>query len=277
MMMYMQSVGNIEFIHSAYEKTKGFIAYEAFYGVMIAIVLFLSFMKLFEEYNKNLSTNKNKIDLGMYWSQIRIYVLVAFFATSSGMVFSLVETLFSDMQTQAINALGADISNRTIDSFKKLIQDQQLAVWEAQEAADYSLFSISSLFDFLGYFLMSIGLAIGFFIFKYTYTFFIIGRYMWLLMLEMVAPVAIVLCLHENTRTYFYNWVKNMFTCYLILPFFLLADCFSNHVAQLTMDGLTKTENAFLGTLTTAILVFAGVIIKIKMFSIVRSKSSQLF
>lgn len=47
--------------------------------------------------------------------------------------------------------------------------------------------------------LTAIVMSVGVFLFKYTYTFFILGRYMWLLLLELIAPVAIVLMIHENT------------------------------------------------------------------------------
>lgn len=118
----------------------------------------------------------------------------------------------------------------------------------------------------------AIVMAVGVFIFKYTYTFFILGRYMWLLLLELIAPVAIVLAIHENTRSYFYTWLKNMLVCYMLIPMFLLADKFSNEVAGFFMEGAASA-----GQVSVLIVVCTGVWVKIKMFSIVKAKSSQLF
>lgn len=95
---------------------------------------------------------------------------------------------------------------------------------------------------------------------------------MWLLLLELIAPVAIVLMIHENTRSYFYTWLKNMIICYLMIPMFLLADKFSNEVAGFFMEG---KEN--LGQVTVLVIVCVGVWVKIKMFSVVKAKASNLF
>ena len=115
-------------------------------------------------------------------------------------------------------------------------------------------------------------LGLGIFLFKYTYTFFILGRYMYLMMLELVAPIAIVLIIHDSTRSYFYSWLKNMIICYLLIPLFLLADKFSNEVALALVSGQEAV-----GSVSVVVLVLVAVWIKFKLFSVVRSKSSQLF
>ena len=115
-------------------------------------------------------------------------------------------------------------------------------------------------------------LGLGIFLFKYTYTFFILGRYMYLMMLELVAPIAIVLIIHDSTRSYFYSWLKNMIICYLLIPLFLLADKFSNEVALALVSGQEMA-----GSVSVVVIVLVAVWIKFKLFSVVRSKSSQLF
>lgn len=49
-----ENIGNIKSIEIAYERTQEYIVYDSFKTVMIAIVLFLVFMKLFDEYQKTL-------------------------------------------------------------------------------------------------------------------------------------------------------------------------------------------------------------------------------
>lgn len=151
-----------------------------------------------------------------------------------------------------------------------MVKRQVLAV-QSKEAEGLTM-DIPYITDILWKSLTAILMSVGVFIFKYTYTFFILGRYMWLLLLQLIAPVAIVLIIHENTRSYFYTWVKNMLICYLLIPMFLLADKFSNEVANFFMEGV---ESA--GHVTVLLVVCVGVWVKIKMFSIVRAKSSQLF
>lgn len=263
-------LGNIRSIEVAYERTKEYIVYDSFQTVMIAIVLFLIFLKLFEEYQKNIQSNSGSVDLGAYWVQIRMILLVCFISTSAGMVFNLVERVFGELQTNLINDFGGDLSDKSFRTMSDMVKNQVLAV-QAKEAEGLT-FDIPNFTDIIWKSLSAILMSIGVFIFKYTYTFYILGRYMYLLLLELIAPVAIVLVIHENTRSYFYTWLKNMLICYMLIPMFLLADKFSNEVAGFFMEGV---ESA--GQVTVLIVVGVGIWVKIKMFSVVRAKSSQLF
>lgn len=262
------NIGNIRSIEVAYERTKEYIVYDSFNTVMIAIVLFLVFMKLFDEYQKNIANNNNTFDLGSYWAHVRIYIIVCIISTSAGVIFNLVENVFGDLQNHLINDFGGDTSDKSFQAMRDLVRNQVLAVQE-KEAKGLTLD-----FDIMGVVWKSITavvMSIGVFVFKYTYTFFILGRYMWLLLLELIAPVAIVLVIHENTRSYFYTWVKNMLICYMLIPMFLLADKFSNEVASFFMEGAASA-----GQVSVLIVVCTGVWVKIKMFSVVKAKSSQL-
>lgn len=262
-------MGNIEAIEVAYERVKEHIVYDSFSTVMIAIVLFLIFLKLFDEYQKNIANNNGRVDLGTYWHQIRLFILVLFISSSSGMVFNLVESVFSELQTNLINDFGGDTSDKALQTMRDMVSQQVLAV-QSKEAEGLTL-DISGITDWIWKGLTAIVMSVGVFLFKYTYTFYIIGRYMWLLMLELIAPVAIVLMIHENTRSYFYTWVRNMLLCYLLIPFFLLADIFANEIASFFMEG-----QAGGGQVTILLVVCVGVFVKIKIFSVVKSKANQL-
>lgn len=263
-------IGNIRSIEIAYERTKEYIVYESFQTVIISIVLFLVFMKLFDEYQKNITNNNNTFDLGTYFSQIKIYLVVCIISASAGTIFNFVESLFGELQTNLINDFGGDLTDKSTRAMVDLVKQQVLAV-QAKEAEGLT-FDIPSVTDILWKALSAVMMSIGVFIFKYTYTFYILGRYMWMLLLELIAPIAIVLMINENTRSYFYTWLKNMLICYMLIPMFLLADKFANEVASFFMEGCASA-----GQVTVFIVVCVGIFVKIKMFNVVRSKSSQLF
>lgn len=63
-----------------------------------------------------------------------------------------------------------------------------------------------------------------------------------------------------------------MIICYLLIPLFLLADKFSNEVALALVSGQEMA-----GSVSVVVIVLVAVWIKFKLFSVVRSKSSQLF
>lgn len=261
-------MGTINAIEDAYTQTKSYIVYDSFQTIMIALVLFLLFTKLWEEYQKNIGSGK-RFDIAAYWGQMRIYVLACFIASSSGLVFSLTESVCADLQDALVTGINGD-SSEAVNSLTQLVNKQEERV-SSQMILGISFDEIGPL-SFIYKALSGLLLGLGIFLFKYTYTFFILGRYMYLMMLELVAPIAIVLIIHDSTRSYFYSWLKNMIICYLLIPLFLLADKFSNEVALALVSGQEMA-----GSVSVVVIVLVAVWIKFKLFSVVRSKSSQLF
>ena len=261
-------MGTIKAIEDAYTQTKSYIVYDSFQTIMIALVLFLLFTKLWEEYQKNIGSGK-RFDIAGYWGQMRIYVLACFIASSSGLVFSLTESVCADLQDALVTGINGD-SSEAVNSLTQLVNKQEERV-SSQMILGISFDEIGPL-SFIYKALSGLLLGLGIFLFKYTYTFFILGRYMYLMMLELVAPIAIVLIIHDSTRSYFYSWLKNMIICYLLIPLFLLADKFSNEVALALVSGQEMA-----GSVSVVVIVLVAVWIKFKLFSVVRSKSSQLF
>lgn len=261
-------MGTIKAIEDAYTQTKGYIVYDSFQTIMIALVLFLLFTKLWEEYQKNIGSGK-RFDIAAYWGQMRIYVLACFIASSSGLVFSLTESVCADLQDALVTGINGD-SSEAVNSLTQLVNKQEERV-SSQMILGISFDEIGPL-SFIYKALSGLLLGLGIFLFKYTYTFFILGRYMYLMMLELVAPIAIVLIIHDSTRSYFYSWLKNMIICYLLIPLFLLADKFSNEVALALVSGQEMA-----GSVSVVVIVLVAVWIKFKLFSVVRSKSNQLF
>ena len=261
-------MGTIKAIEDAYTQTKGYIVYDSFQTIMIALVLFLLFTKLWEEYQKNIGSGK-RFDIAAYWGQMRIYVLACFIASSSGLVFSLTESVCADLQDALVTGINGD-SSEAVNSLTQLVNKQE----ERGSSQVILVISFDEMvpFSFIYKALSGLLLGLGIFLFKYTYTFFILGRYMYLMMLELVAPIAIVLIIHDSTRSYFYSWLKNMIICYLLIPLFLLADKFSNEVALALVSGQEMA-----GSVSVVVIVLVAVWIKFKLFSVVRSKSSQLF
>lgn len=263
-------MGNIESIETVYRSVKSYIVYDSFQTIMTGIVLFLVFNKLWDEYQKNIGGGK-RFDMGAYWGQAKIYIIVCFIASSSGVIFNLVESLCTDLQDYLITGMGGDSSTKSIDTMVELVRAQESRI-TSQEVDGFSFDTANPFYVAICKVLSGVAMGIGVFIFKYTYTFFILGRYMWLLLLELVAPIAIVLVIHEGTRSYFYSWVKNMILCYMLIPMFLLADKFGNEVSLSILSGMEAA-----GSITTLVVIFTAVWVKVKMFSVVRSRSTQLF
>lgn len=267
MSIYMDGEGNIAKIERAYEAAKAYIVYDSFQTIVAAIAFFLIFLKLYEELKKNVDGNK-RFDMGAYWGQVRVYIMTCIIAGSIGTIFHLTESVCMEMQTKLITGLGGDSNSQATNMMIDLFAAHEKKV--NNKILDNLSFDVD-IITVLSKAVSGILMAIGIGIFKFIYTFYIAGRYMWLIMLELVAPLAIVLIIHENTRTYFYNWLKNMIICYLLIPMFLLADKFSNELTTGFFEGSEITS------LSLIFLIFTGIFVKIKMFATVKSRASQLF
>jgi hypothetical protein len=57
---------------------------------------------------------------------------------------------------------------------------------------------------------------------------FLSGRYLWLIILQLMMPFAIVFAIDKDTRDkYTYPFLKNLLCCYLLIPVFLIANNFA--------------------------------------------------
>ena len=70
---------------------------------------------------------------------------------------------------------------------------------------------------------------------KFIYAIFMSSKYLYLIILKIVTPIAIVCSLHESTLDITKTYLRNLFYCYLMLPCFLIA----NNFAEALLEGVT--------------------------------------
>lgn len=83
---------------------------------------------------------------------------------------------------------------------------------------------------------------------KYLFYLFSAGRYIYLMLLQIVSPIAIVLLLSEKTSMFFFQWLKHFIICYMMIPAFILSNTFAEEFVQLMFpggDAMVMNINAF--------------------------------
>ena len=270
-----EAVGNIRLIEQAYEAVKEHIAYEAFNGFVIFIAVFLLLSRSFDEYNKYIERSDEPPTILGIWGHLKGYVFLIVLIPAMPVLFNVVEVTLAELSSKLIEGFGGDSDAKATDTMNSLISgynDEYAKKVADASGLDYLALIWDGVANLLSNGCSLILAPIGIFVFKYTYTFFIICRYMWLLMLEVVAPIAIICLIHNDTKQYFMAWIKNMFLCYLLIPLFLLADLFSNAVALAMMGNSDGSTDPSTGWITVLLVV----IVKLRVFSVVSSRIHQL-
>lgn len=67
---------------------------------------------------------------------------------------------------------------------------------------------------------------------EYLYFIFAAGRYLYLALLKIVAPIAVVCSLSEQTRSITITYLKNLAVCYMLIPAYLIANFFAETLSQ---------------------------------------------
>ena len=110
-------------------------------------------------------------------------------------------------------------------------------------------------------------------LYKYLLYMFSSCHYVYLILLELIAPVAVVCALDKSTFSYFQSWVRNMIICYLMIPALIIANLFADSVLTVLNDSVF---NIPIGSIGLIIFLLLGVLLKFKVFSFAMSSVFRL-
>ena len=77
---------------------------------------------------------------------------------------------------------------------------------------------------------------------KYIFFFFASARYLYLILLEIVTPIAVILYMDEKTRHYTHAYLKNLFVCYMTIPAFLIANALGLSLRRISCTCADRTN-----------------------------------
>lgn len=240
---------------------------------ILAIVFMIS--KILSEYQK--MRGDAKTDRKVYFEMIKLYAKYAVFIAAFPFLIRGVETVFAEVQDSLTQSYNTSLEAAGTTAITKLVESYIIETMTPQgdslsevivDGVDQMINpmrKISLWLDMLG--IQTYMVAI--YILKYIYFFFCCGRYLWLIMLQVLAPVAIVLALNKNTIHYTTSWGKNLLICYLLIPFFLIADSFSEAIISVVINSMDFSKYGLFA-------MFGLVIVKISMFAYVSKKAYNL-
>ena len=184
-------------------------------GVVSAIAIILILKKIIEVYRSAYSNKTGHPDIKAFLDLIYEYAFYLLIILALPYIIQTIESVLGGLETKALTILG--------DSPKEGLEVMSRDLTEFQKTYNegVSLFDpLITIFNYLLCFLINPVISL---VYSYMYSVCALTRYMYLLMLEIAGPIAVICLLSKTTDHYFYTWAKNMLVCYLMLPMFMLA------------------------------------------------------
>ncbi|WP_175631628.1 hypothetical protein [Bacteroides acidifaciens] len=227
-------------------------AYEAvkFNGVSKSLIALCTFIAVLIVINKFVTAYKTactegdgQINAKKFFDLFYIYIYTLAIIMAAPFAFTVIEKGLGELQNEMIAYYQRDIDlsiDEAIVTFTKdYIEDvQRQNNWVGKQIDEVIVLP-------LVIFVYTILLYAT----KYVFFFFAAARYLYLILLEIVTPMAVVLYMDEKTRAHTHTYLKNLFICYMMIPAFLIANAFGSLISDGIMGMLGQNKYSILGLL----------------------------
>lgn len=203
-------------VEAAYKEVKTAPLMMAVIGVATAVAVSLMVRQLLQimhtARNDGDGTPKSKQYTELLWQLGAFTVIVS----ALPFIIYFVEAVLAEMQISMINALGGEPKG-----FAGTMVSEMEAMQRRYPTGPSLFDTIPDIFAYFNVLYLKPFLAWWV---RYLYAMALAGRFLYLLLLEIVAPVAVVLLLDKKTEGHFTTWLKHVMVCYLLIPAFILAN-----------------------------------------------------
>ena len=238
-----------EDIFDAYAYVKTSIVFDALFAIIAGIIITTLVFKLSGIVKDMISegkgfNTKHFFEVGKeYMAVMLVIVMLPVFVT-------LFEQLLAYTADQLVNKLAPSGAYNHNDHIFHLAE----SMIEDSQNMDLADAVVSGPFKAIS----------GIFACAYNYVMhiFVANRYLMVLMMELVGPIAIVCLLNNDTRSSFFTWMKGMFGIFMLYPGFIMASVFADeYTAKLITNSVWP---AF-------VLVIFSFILKLSLLATVKS------
>ncbi len=261
-------------IFDAYAYVKSSIVFEALLAIIAGIILTTLVFKLTGIVKDMLSEGKgfnakHFFELGKeYMAVMLVIIMLPVFVT----LFEQLLAYTADNLVSKLTPNGAyDHDDHILRLAEQMIDDCQ-----NMDLADAVVAGIPKVLS--GIVMAAIG---SFFACAYNYVMhiFVATRYLMVLMMELVGPIAIVCLLNNDTRSSFFTWMKGMFGIFMLYPGFIMASVFAdeytaNLISNSVWPAFVLVIFSFILKLTLLATVKSMYNPQIEMFAHFKTKSS---
>lgn len=219
-------------LNNAYLQIKGMIVVEGFYALVAGFVITTFVFKLAGIIKEMVHEGKG-FNAKQFYELGREYILCIALICIMPVLLDTLETVLAYAADRLMESLAAGGVYNPDNIWKKPIE-QAFDDLMNSDIIDIAVNGLDTTFNSL------LAGAVGSFggvAYDYLMLVFLCTRYLILILLEVISPLAIACLYNSDTRSSFYTWARQMVGCYMLYPGFVIASVFSdlivvNHVQQ---------------------------------------------
>ena len=210
-------------LNNAYLQIKGMIVVEGFYALVAGFVITTFVFKLAGIIKEMVHEGKG-FNAKQFYELGREYILCIALICIMPVLLDTLETVLAYAADRLMESLAAGGVYNPGNIWKKPIE-QAFDVLMNSDIIDIAVNGLDTTFNSL------LAGAVGSFggvAYDYLMLVFLCTRYLILILLEVISPLAIACLYNSDTRSSFYTWARQMVGCYMLYPGFVIASVFSD-------------------------------------------------
>ena len=210
-------------LNNAYLQIKGMIVVEGFYALVAGFVITTFVFKLAGIIKEMVHEGKG-FNAKQFYELGREYILCIALICIMPVLLDTLETVLAYAADRLMESLAAGGVYNPDNIWKKPIE-QAFDDLMNSDIIDIAVNGLDTTFNSL------LAGAVGSFggvAYEYLMLVFLCTRYLILILLEVISPLAIACLYNSDTRSSFYTWARQMVGCYMLYPGFVIASVFSD-------------------------------------------------
>ena len=210
-------------LNNAYLQIKGMIVVEGFYALVAGFVITTFVFKLAGIIKEMVHEGKG-FNAKQFYELGREYILCIALICIMPVLLDTLETVLAYAADRLMESLAAGGVYNPDNIWKKPIE-QLFDDLMNSDIIDIAVNGLDTTFNSL------LAGAVGSFggvAYDYLMLVFLCTRYLILILLEVISPLAIACLYNSDTRSSFYTWARQMVGCYMLYPGFVIASVFSD-------------------------------------------------
>ena len=210
-------------LNNAYLQIKGMIVVEGFYALVAGFVITTFVFKLAGIIKEMVHEGKG-FNAKQFYELGREYILCIALICIMPVLLDTPETVLAYAADRLMESLAAGGVYNPDNIWKKPIE-QAFDDLMNSDIIDIAVNGLDTTFNSL------LAGAVGSFggvAYDYLMLVFLCTRYLILILLEVISPLAIACLYNSDTRSSFYTWARQMVGCYMLYPGFVIASVFSD-------------------------------------------------